>query len=159
VNSLVPNCAPKPASWRGLVLVSILVWLLISMTTHQTSADELPQLGDRLSDDQVVAFAKLVLNGIEREYPNKPSNVMTGPDSVQSPKEMHPAFYGCFDWHSSVHGHWMLIRLLKEYPECSCGRQIREQLDRHLTAENIRAETAYFGTKENKSFERMYGWA
>ena len=80
---------------------------------------DLPVLGDRLSDAQVVAFVTLALDGIPTEYPNKPSNVMAGIQSVRTPKEMHPSFYGCFDWHSSVHGHWMLVRLLKEYPNCS----------------------------------------
>lgn len=134
--------------------------LVQSIMMMQTAfADELPDVGDTLSDDQVAAFVKLALDGMEREYPNKPSNVMSGPDSVQSPKKMHPAFYGCFDWHSSVHGHWMLIRLLKLHPTCSAAPQIRLQLDRHLTAENMKAETAYFDHKHNKSFERMYGWA
>lgn len=120
---------------------------------------ELPKLGDRLTDVQVEAFARLALKGIPKEYPNKPSNVMSGVESVQSPKEMHPAFFGCFDWHSSVHGHWMLVRLLKEYPDHKLNTEIREQLAQSLTAENIAGEVAYFEEKQNKSFERMYGWA
>ena len=70
-----------------------------------------------LSDDQVAKFANLALDGITREYPNKPSNVMADASSVLSPRVMHPVFYGSFDWHSAVHGHWMLIRLLRLYPE------------------------------------------
>ncbi|MEE2826117.1 MAG: DUF2891 domain-containing protein [Planctomycetota bacterium] len=120
---------------------------------------QLPKLGDRLTDVQVEAFARLALKGIPTEYPNKPSNVMSGVESVQSPKEMHPAFFGCFDWHSSVHGHWMLVRLLKEYPEHPLNTEIREQLAQSLTAKNIAGEVAYFEEKQNKSFERMYGWA
>ncbi|MEM8865857.1 MAG: DUF2891 family protein, partial [Planctomycetota bacterium] len=73
--------------------------------------------GDRLTDEYVASFAQLAIAGIEREYPNKPSQVMTSPASVQTPRAMHPAFYGCFDWHSSVHSHGMLVRLAKRVPQ------------------------------------------
>lgn len=119
----------------------------------------LPSLGDTMTDAQVTLFANLALKNIDIEYPNKPSNVMAGPESVQSPKEMHPAFYGSFDWHSSIHGHWMLVRLLKLHPDCSAGQRIRASLNEHLTAANMKVETEYFAKKHNKSFERMYGWA
>jgi Protein of unknown function (DUF2891) len=72
---------------------------------------------------------------------------------------MHPAFYGCFDWHSSVHGHWMLARLLRLYPGMKNAAEIRARLDAHLTAANLQAETAYLDEKESRGFERMYGWA
>jgi hypothetical protein len=84
---------------------------------EKQAADQvvLPKLGDRLTDAQVVSFAELALKNIQTEYPNKPSNIVVDAESVRTPKTMHPAFFGCFDWHSSVHGHWMLIRLLKDY--------------------------------------------
>lgn len=113
----------------------------------------------KLSDAQVVAFCDLALQGIEREFPNKPSNVMASEEDVLSPQQMHPVFYGCFDWHSSVHGHWMLVRLLKLYPEHSRATEVRELLTRQLTEEKLLVEAQYFDAKENKSFERMYGWA
>ena len=122
-------------------------------------AAELPGVGDTLSDAQVTAFARLAIEGIEKEYPNKPSNVMVGAESVLSPQAMHPVFYGCFDWHSSVHGHWMLVRLLKLYPESSVAGEIRRLLNRQFTAAKLAKEAAYFEPKENRSFERMYGWA
>jgi len=115
--------------------------------------------GDTMKDEQIAAFANLVLEGINREFPNKPSNVMQNADDVRSPREMHPAFFGSFDWHSAVHGHWMLVRLLKRYPGCSVESEIREELDRHLTAEKLEQEAAYFRAHHNRSFERMYGWA
>ncbi|MDA1229590.1 MAG: DUF2891 domain-containing protein [Planctomycetota bacterium] len=117
------------------------------------------QLKMALTDDQVAAFAALALKGIPQEYPNKPSNVMASPDDVKSPSAMHPVFFGCFDWHSSVHGHWMLARLLKLYPDSSVAAQIRETLNQQLTKEKLQIEADYFLPKENKSFERMYGWA
>ncbi|MEM7315555.1 MAG: DUF2891 domain-containing protein [Planctomycetota bacterium] len=122
-------------------------------------ADELPRLGDKLTDQQVVAFSRLALKGMDQEYPNKPSNVVVDKASVRTPQEMHPAFYGCFDWHSALHGHWMLIRILKHYPDVSNADEIRVKLASHLTAENITKETEYFEERQNKSFERMYGWA
>ncbi len=84
---------------------------------------------------------------------------MAGEDDVRSPRELHPVFFGSFDWHSSVHGHWMLVRLLKLYPEATVAQEIRETLRKQLTAEKLQAEADYFGAKHNSSFERMYGWA
>ncbi len=137
-----------------------IVFLAIFCAVGQSiMADDLPKLGDKLSDQQVVAFSQLALKGMDQEYPNKPSNVVVDKASVRTPKEMHPAFYGCFDWHSALHGHWMLIRILKQYPDVSNGDVIRAKLAKHLTAKNIKAETKYFEEKQNKSFERMYGWA
>jgi hypothetical protein len=78
---------------------------------------------------------------------------------IEKPKLYHPAFYGCFDWHSSVHGHWMLVRLLKSFPHLPEATTIRNKLSENLTAENILTELKLFQTKENKSFERTYGWA
>lgn len=112
-----------------------------------------------LSDEQVTAFATLALKGITQEYPNKPSNVMASVYDVKSPSAMHPVFYGCFDWHSSVHGHWMLARLLKLYPDSSVAGQIRNMLNSQLTKDKLQIEADYFQPMENKSFERMYGWA
>jgi len=119
----------------------------------------LPKLGDKLTDAQVVSFAKLALKNIHTEYPNKPSNIVWDDKSVRTPKEMHPAFYGCFDWHSSVHGHWMLVRLLKDYPKSSIDQEIRTKLRENLSKENLEVELSYFKEKHHKSFERTYGWA
>lgn len=114
---------------------------------------------DSLTPEQVNAFARMALDGIQKEFPNKPSNVMASADDVRSPREMHPAFYGCFDWHSSVHGHWMLVRLLKLYPDSGVAMEIRQTLEGQLTSEKMQAEARYFRSPQNRSFERMYGWA
>lgn len=108
---------------------------------------------------QAEGFVRLALAGIDREYPNKTGHVTTGPDDLKSPRAMHPVFYGHFDWHSSVHGHWMLVRLLKRFPEAPFAAEVRSVLKSRLTAEGLKAETAYFQQKENRGFERMYGWA
>ncbi len=135
-------------------------FLTLCLSDHPAAQEKsLPTLGDKLNDEQVAAFAVLALKGIDKEYPNKPSNVMVGQQSVRSPREMHPAFYGCFDWHSSVHGHWMLVRLIREHPNHALNETIREKLANQLTNEKLAKEADYFKQKHNRNFERMYGWA
>jgi hypothetical protein len=84
---------------------------------------------------------------------------MNDDKDVLTPKTMHPAFYGCFDWHSSVHGHWMLVRLLRMFPDLPEAPRIRAALDANLTAQNVRVEVRYLDQPGRKSFERTYGWA
>ena len=108
----------------------------------------------------VPRFARLALGCVRREYPNKIDHVMSGASQVGPPRELHPAFYGCYDWHSSVHAHWLLVHLLRAYaggalPEAD----IREALGENLTAENVRAEDEYFRDPGRPSYERPYGWA
>lgn len=78
---------------------------------------------------------------------------------MKSPRIVHPAFYGSFDWHSSVHGHWMLVCLLRLFPELPESKAIRQVLAEHLTAKKLQAEADYFDRKNTQSFERPYGWA
>ncbi len=108
---------------------------------------------------QASHFAHLALKGITREYPNKLDHVINDAGDLRSPKALHPAFYGCFDWHSAVHGHWMLVRLLKLSLGLPEEPQIRAALAANISAENIRVERAYFDAPNRKSFERTYGWA
>ncbi len=104
-------------------------------------------------------FARLALSCVDREYPNKPEHVMDGAADVRPPRDLHPAFFGCYDWHSSVHGHWMLVRLLETHPDIPSAPSIRERLDAHFTTEAIAREVVYLDRKSAKSFERTYGWA
>jgi len=112
-----------------------------------------------LNQSEASHFASLALKCISKEYPNKPEHVLNERNDVQSPKTLHPAFYGCYDWHSSVHGHWMLVRLLKLFPNLPEAQQIRNALATNLKAENILAEAAYVKQPNRQSFERTYGWA
>jgi hypothetical protein len=112
-----------------------------------------------LDREAASVFAGLALKGITREYPNKLDHVMNGPEEVESPSALHPAFYGSYDWHSCVHGHWMLVRLLKRFPDLPESPEIRETLGSLLTAENIAAEVRYLDAPNRASFERTYGWA
>lgn len=112
-----------------------------------------------MTREQASAFAKLALKGLQKEYPNKPGDVLNSADDVKSPKALHPAFYGCFDWHSSVHGHWLLVKLLKRFPDLPEKQKMRAVLAEHLTARNLKTEADYFDQPNHKSFERTYGWA
>jgi hypothetical protein len=96
---------------------------------------------------------------IQKEYPNKLDHVNNDAADVRSPRAMHGAFYGCFDWHSSVHGHWMLVHLLRLFPDMPEAREIRAALNANLDAKNISGEVAYLGEANRASFERTYGWA
>lgn len=109
--------------------------------------------------EQASAFAKLALKGIDKEYPNKPAHVLNDGKDLRTPKELYPAFFGCYDWHSSVHGHWMLVRLVKLFPNLPEAKQIRAVLADHLTEGKLKAEADYFKAPNRQSFERTYGWA
>ena len=140
-------------------IISAVFLMTFCLTQVHGEEPELPKLGQSLTDKQVENFAQLTIANIHKQYPNKTGDVLAGPEAVKSPKELHPAFYGCFDWHSSVHGHWMLVRLLKEYPDHPIADEIRRNVAMNLTKENLAAELDYFSADEHKQFERTYGWA
>jgi len=104
-------------------------------------------------------LASLPLGCINVEYPNKLNQTIGSAADLQSPQALHPAFYGCFDWHSSVHGHWSLVNLLKKFPKLENSAEIKGKLLKNISKENILMEIAYFDGKHNKSYERTYGWA
>lgn len=104
-------------------------------------------------------FAILALDCIHREYPNKISHVLQSEDDARVPRELTPAFYGCFDWHSSVHGHWLLTRLLTVQPDGVYAAEIRAALAKSFTEENMAGELNYYTAEGRGSFERPYGIA
>ncbi len=108
---------------------------------------------------QAQRFARLALDCVHREYPNKIAHVLDGDGAVQPPRALTPAFYGCYDWHSSVHGHWLLARLARRFPEAPFAREARAALARSLTAAAIAGEVRYFEGKGRIAFERPYGLA
>jgi hypothetical protein len=111
-----------------------------------------------LEEEVALNFARIALDCMQREYPNKLNQVLKTEADLKSPKDLHPAFYGCFDWHSSVHGHWMLIRIMKQFPDNILADEIRTKLGENLTAENLQGEVLYFN-QASPSWERTYGWA
>lgn len=113
----------------------------------------------QLNIEEANRLATLPLGCIDVEYPNKLNQTIGGKDDLQEPRTLHPAFFGCFDWHSSVHGHWSLVSLLKQFPELENSAEIKQKLLKNISDQNILNEVAYFDGKHNKSYERTYGWA
>jgi hypothetical protein len=102
-------------------------------------------------------FAQLALACVHKEYPNKISHVLNSDADVAPPRKLTPAFCGCYDWHSSVHGHWLLVRLVRTFPDAPFATAAREALKQSLTAENLKAEANYLRGQGRASFERPYG--
>ena len=96
---------------------------------------------------------------IDQEYPNKPNGVLGDDSYLLPPREIHPAFYGCFDWHSSVHGHWTLVTILSEFPGFEYRDEVIAKLEKNITKANILKEIEYFQDEHNNTYERTYGWA
>ena len=135
---------------RSILTVSAAVLLTAtSMRAEQRSLDE----------PTAARFAALALACVEKEYPNKIAHVLNSPADVQAPRALTPAFYGCYDWHSSVHGHWMLARLAREFPKAPFAATAMASLKANLTPANIAGEVAYFNAPGRESFERPYGFA
>ena len=112
-----------------------------------------------LDPAQAERFARLALDCVHREYPNKIAHVLEGEADVRPPRQLTPVFYGCYDWHSSVHGHWLLARLARLLPQAPFAREARAALARSLKPEAIAVEVQYFEGKGRVSFERPYGLA
>ncbi len=147
---------PRRLTAPCLVALAAGAWLAAAPATEPPVPTSRPAA---ISPEQAAGFAKLALKGMAQEYPNKLDHVMSGADDVRGPKALHPAFYGCFDWHSSVHGHWMLVRLLKTVPDLPDKAKVRAVLAANLTEANLKAEADYFVQPAHKTFERTYGWA
>jgi len=112
----------------------------------------------KLLVEQANHLASLPLKCLQQEYPNKLNQLLLDSTEIHSPKKLHPAFYGCFDWHSSVHGHWSLVYLLNNFPDLANKNEIIDKLKTNLSKENIQVEINYFSKNHEKSFERTYGW-
>ncbi len=102
---------------------------------------------------------ELPLHCVTTEYPNKLGQTISGPSDLQEPTQLHPIFYGCFDWHSAVHGYWSMVTLLKTFPEMERASEAKSVLKENFTKEKVALELLYFQKNINKSYERTYGWA
>ncbi|MDH6253234.1 hypothetical protein M2347_002961 [Chryseobacterium sp. H1D6B] len=133
------------------------ILLLFAVSPFLLYAQEVPKLTDEIA----LKLAEKPIHCINQEYPNKTAHIINNEKETSlSPKELHPSFYGCFDWHSSVHGHWMLVRLLKTKPNLSNAKEIEKILDNSFQKENLQSEADYFTKYElTNTFERTYGWA
>lgn len=104
-------------------------------------------------------FARIALGHVTREYPNMIVHALSGPADVSDPRALHPIFFGSFDWHSAVHGHWLLARLYRRFPDMPEAKSIATLFDAQFTAEKIAGEVAYLARPYSGGFERPYGWA
>ena len=105
------------------------------------------------------AFARVALANVTREYPRHALHLLTGPADRRSQRELHPSFFGSYDWHSAVHMHWLLARLLRTHPQLPLAAEIAKRLDSHLAPSALQTELAYFESPAGRTFERPYGWA
>jgi hypothetical protein len=143
---------------------TILIFLLVLISCNQPEEKKVPTKvaiakTPKLNLEQAKRLIDLPIHCIYTEYPNKLGQTIGSDADLQSPKALHPAFYGCFDWHSSVHGHWSLVSLLKQFPELENADEVKQMLLTNISKENIEKEVEYFYGKHNKSYERTYGWA
>ncbi|MBP7065419.1 MAG: DUF2891 domain-containing protein [Ferrovibrio sp.] len=111
-----------------------------------------------LTETQALRFAALPLRNLTAEYPNHLAHLLNGPADLLPPRALHPIFYGSYDWHSAVHGFWLLARCLRRFPNLPIAPQIVALFDTHLTAEHGVAEAAYFQAPGRAGYERPYGW-
>jgi Protein of unknown function (DUF2891) len=120
-----------------------------------------PGFAQKLTEADAIRLARLPLHCINTEFPNKTSHTADdASDAVLLPSQLHPSFYGCLDWHSSVHGHWLLLKVLKEFPNISIKDSIIQILNNSFQEQKIQAETEYFTKyKTANTWERTYGWA
>ena len=113
---------------------------------------------DRLTPEIASSFARIALGHVAREYPNKLDHVLDGPADARGPRDLHPIFYGSFDWHSCVHGYWLLASLLRREPGIAEAPAIRALFDQAFTAEKVAGEVDYLARPSTRGFERPYGW-
>jgi hypothetical protein len=151
----------------GSGVVTVRRWFWISMLSASLFLGSTAQAAhpagsgspDAIDEAAAARFAQLALTCLHQEYPNKISHVMQGDADVRPPRALTPAFYGCYDWHSAVHGHWLLVRLLRRFPDAPFAKDARAALALSLTPQNIAGEVEYLGHAKRASFERPYGLA
>ncbi len=113
----------------------------------------------RLTAEHAGAFARAALGHVGREFPHKLDHVLDGPADARTPRELHPVFFGSFDWHSCVHGWWTLASVARRFPRLPEAAEIERRLDETFTPEAVEAERAHLDRPSSRGFERPYGWA
>jgi hypothetical protein len=133
------------------------IWLITSGIAFAGETPATTEESTQFDAKAAERFAKLTLACVHKEYPNKIAHVLNSDADVAPPRKLTPAFCGCYDWHSSVHGHWLLVRLVRTFPEASFAGAARDALKQSLSAENLKQEAAYIRGEGRSSFERPYG--
>ncbi len=154
----------KKIFWKGFCLL-LLIISSIGCESNSSASDAkvktaaIERKTPVLDLEKANQLIELPLHCVGIEYPNKLNQTINGNEDLQSPTALHPIFYGCFDWHSAVHGYWSMIVLAKEFPDLNRRDEVMNILSQTITKENVAAELAYFEDPTNKSYERTYGWA
>lgn len=162
--SFVGSTESRPTDNSRLMkgLIPALLMIPIAVTAEQEKTEGLVTASPSVGEFDAKAadrFAKLALECVHKEYPNKISHTLNSDADVAPPRKLTPSFYGCYDWHSSVHGHWLLVRLIRKFPDAPFAKMAREALKKSLTAENLKQDAAYIRGEGRASFERPYGLA
>ncbi|GLB50673.1 DUF2891 domain-containing protein [Neptunitalea lumnitzerae] len=146
---------------KKFLLIVAVSFIYISCSEKETANNTktTPKKQLTLTEAQAFTISQLPITCIDTEYPNKTGQLLQAATDLGTPSELHPAFYGCFDWHSSVHGHWSIVSVLNKYPNIKNRDTLIRILKEHITTENIQAEVAYFNRKGEYAYKRTYGWA
>jgi hypothetical protein len=161
----------KPPYMKKMVCLVLLSILIVSCNSEKSS-EEKETTAEETSEVETKQFPtpqftlaeankllELPLGCMETEYPNKLGQTIGSSEDLHPPKQLHPIFYGCFDWHSAVHGYWSVVTLLKKFPDLEKAKIARAILKKNITTANVTKEIDYFNKPLNKSYERTYGWA
>jgi hypothetical protein len=138
-------------------LIGIPLLLCISLSNHASGSED--TAAHALTLTEANKLVSLPLGCVETPYPYKTDVVLGSAEDLQEPSVHHPIFYGCFDWHSAVHGYWSLVTLLRQFPDLEQANEVKAVLKRNLTVDKVAGEVAFFSKEINASFERTYGWA
>jgi len=157
-----------------LSFIALMLSMMVSLSSCQQQQDtqNTLEIPEEVFEEELIVFntpvftlqeanklIELPLHCVENQYPNKLGQTLGDETDLRAPKELHPIFYGCFDWHSAVHGYWSMVTLLDQFPEMDKANDVRSILIANITAEKVQQEMAYFEKNINKSYERTYGWA
>lgn len=144
---------------KSLIGSLLLTGFFISCQPKSEQKEEIETEQTHLTATLAKDIFALPTHCLQVEYPNKLGQTIGSAADLKTPKALRPVFYGCYDWHSSVHGYWSIVKLMKQFPELDANGEVRQVLNAHITAENVAIEKAFFENEHNLAFERTYGWA
>jgi hypothetical protein len=147
----------RRSMWRAAL--AVMTWMAAGASGMASDTPGGAAAAGTFDEKAAARFARLALECVHREYPNKIAHVMQSDADARPPRELTPAFFGCYDWHSSVHGHWLLVRLARTFPQAPFAAEALAAVDRSLTPAHIEAEVRYITGTGRASFERPYGLA
>lgn len=143
----------------GLILSCLVFLVSCKKTDEKKESHEADIVHQKLTIKEAEKILELPLSCLTQEFPNRLGQTLGGEEDLKTPKTLRPIFYGCFDWHSSVHGYWSIVKIIKTFPELDADGKIRTLLNALITEENVAVELSFFDDENNRNFERTYGWA